>query len=103
MARVPSPVLVTQSNGGIAESAQNLDESSQEIESLSQECSGRQKPEDEDESDDTQTCLLLHAPGNAIIDTGCGRCVIGAQTLEERRMKTRRDAEDVTWYEDLLQ
>ena len=30
---------------------------------------------------------------------GCGRCVIGAQTLEERRKKMGRDAEDVKWYE----
>ena len=92
-------MLITQHYGGAAESAQNLDELLQEIESLSQEWSGRRRLEDEDESEEAQTCLLLHAPGNVIIDTRCGRCVIGAQTLEEQLMKVGRDAEDVQWHE----
>ena len=35
--------------------------------------------------DEEETCLLLHEPGKAIIDTGCGRChrsVMGDQAKE---------------------
>ena len=43
--------------------------------------------------------MLLHAPGDSIIDTDCGRCVIGAQTLEEHLVKMGREAADVQWHE----
>ena len=46
-------------------------------------------------------CLSLHAPGRAIVDTGCGRCVVGAQTLEEPRAKLGPDADDVQWQNTL--
>ena len=56
-----------------------LDELRLEIEQLSQERASHVSVESDDEE---ETCLLLHEPGKAIIDTGCGRCVIGALTLE---------------------
>ena len=54
-----------------------------EIEQLSQERASSTRISDEPDEEE-ETCLLLHEPGKAIIDTGCGRCVIGAITLEAR-------------------
>ena len=54
--------------------------------------------QDEAKSDDTQKRVFLHAPGNAIVDKECGRWVLGAQMLEEHRMKMGRDAKDVQWH-----
>ena len=59
-----------------------LDDLLLEIEQLSQERASHVSVEPDDEE---ETCLLLHEPGKAIIDTGCGRCVIGALTLEAHR------------------
>ena len=96
----PAPVLITRSNCDVEESARlSLDELLQEIESFRQEWPGHRTPVEEGESDDTQACLLSHAPGREIIDTMCGRCVIGAQTREEHRAKLGPDAEDVQWHD----
>ena len=56
-----------------------LDELLFEIEQFSQERASHVSVEPDDEE---ETCLLLHEPGKATIDTGCGRCVIGALTVE---------------------
>ena len=56
-----------------------LDELLLEIEQLSQERASTVSDEPDEE---VETCLLLHGPRKAIIDTGCGRCVIGALTLK---------------------
>ena len=71
-------VLVTRDDLSARRQTKTLDELLLEIEQLSQERASHVSVEPDDE----ETCLLLHEPGEAIIDTGCGRCVIGALTLE---------------------
>ena len=53
------------------------------------------EPDDEEE-----TCLLLHEPGKAIIDTGCGRCGIGALTLEAHQSVMGDQAKEIVWHYD---
>ena len=67
-------VLVTRDDLSARRQTKTLDELLLEIEQLSQERASHVSVEPDDEE---ETCLLLHEPGNAIIDTGCGRCVIG--------------------------
>ena len=43
---------------------------------------------------------MLHQPGKAIIDTGCGRCVIGALTLEAHRSVMGHQAKEIVWHYD---
>ena len=62
------------------------------IEQLSQERASHVSVEPDDEE---ETCLLLHEPGKAIIDTGCGRCVIGALTLEAHRSVMGDQAKEI--------
>ena len=38
--------------------------------------------------------------GKAIIDTGCGRCVIGALTLEAHQSVMGDQAKDIVWHHD---
>ena len=68
-----------------------------EIEQLSQERASHVSDEPDDEE---ETCLLLHEPGKAIIDTGCGRCVIGALTLEAHRSVMGDQAKEIVWHYD---
>ena len=74
-----------------------LDELLLEIEQLSRERVLRDSVEPDDEE---ETCLLLHEPGKAIIDTGCGRCVIGALTLEAHQSVMGDQAKDIVWHHD---
>ena len=54
-----------------------------------------------DEPDnEEETCLLLREPGKAIIDTGCGRCVIGAVTLEAYQSVIGGRIKEITWQHD---
>ena len=68
-------MLVTREDFPARRKTKTLDELLLEIEQLSQERASHVSVEPDDE----ETCLLLHEPGKAIIDTGCGRCVIGAK------------------------
>ena len=68
-----------------------------EIEQLSQERASFVSVESDDEE---ETCLLLHEPGKAIIDTGCGRCVIGALTLEAHQSVMGDQAKEIVWHYD---
>ena len=43
---------------------------------------------------------MLHEPGKAIIDTGCGRCVIGALTLEAHQSVMGDQAQEIVWHYD---
>ena len=72
-------VLVTRDDLSAKRQTKTLDELLLEIEQLSQELAS---PVSDEPDEEEETCLLLHEPGKAIIDTGCGRCVIGALTLE---------------------
>ena len=72
-----------------------LDELLLEIEQLSQERASHVSDEPDDEE---ETCLLLQEPGKAIIDTGCGRCVVGALTLEAHRSVMGDQAKEIVWH-----
>ena len=72
-------MLVTKEDISASRKTKTLDELFLEIEQLSQE---RASPASNEPDEEEETCLLLHELGKAIIDTGCGRCVIGALTLE---------------------
>ena len=61
-------VLVTRDDLSARRQTKTLDELLLEIEQLSQERASHVS----DEPDDEETCLLLHEPGKAIIDTSCG-------------------------------
>ena len=74
-----------------------LDELLLEIQQLSQERASHVSVEPDDEE---ETCLLLHEPGKAIIDTGCGRCVTGALTLEAHRSVMGDQAKEIFWHYD---
>ena len=50
--------------------------------------------------DEGEACFMLHEPGKAIIDTGCGRCVIGALTLEAHRSVMGYLANKIVWHYD---
>ena len=76
-----------------------LDELLLEIEQLSQERASPARISDEPDEKE-ETCLLLHEPGKAIIDTGCGRCVIGAVTLEAHQSVMGDRAKEITGQHD---
>ena len=69
-----------------------MDDCDEELESFARISD---EPDEEEE-----TCLLLHEPGKAIIDTGCGRCVIGAVTLEAHQSVMGDRAKETTWQHD---
>ena len=83
--------------GGLSARRQTktLDELFLEIEQLSQERASHVSDEPDDEE---ETCLLLQEPGKAIIDTGCGRCVVGALTLEAHRSVMGDQAKEIVWH-----
>ena len=90
-------VLVTRDDLSARRQTKTLDELLLEIEQLSQERASHVSVEPDDEE---ETCLLLHEPGKAIIDTGCGRCVIGALTLEAHRSVMGDQAKEIVWHCD---
>ena len=57
----------------------------------------------QEEGQESEYCSFLDAPGRAIIDTGCRRCVIGAATLEQHLIKLGKLADDVHWHDDPTQ
>ena len=63
-------VLGTKEDLFASRKTKTLDELLLEIEQLSQE---RAQPVSDEPDEEEETCLLLHEPGKAIIDTGCGR------------------------------
>ena len=90
-------MLVTRDDLTAKRQTKTLDELLLEIEQLSQERASRVSVESDDEE---ETCLLLHEPGKAIIDTGCGRCVIGALTLEAHQSVMGDQAKEIVWHSD---
>ena len=90
-------VLVTRDDLSARRQTKTLDELLLEKEQLSQERASHVSVEPDD---DEETCLLLHEPGKAIIDTGCGRCVIGALTLEAHRSVMGDQAKEIVWHYD---
>ena len=76
--------------------SRTLDELFLEVEQLSHERESSLQHSDNEE----ETCLLLHEPGKAIIDTGCGRCVIGAETLEAHKSVMGCQAKEIVWQPD---
>ena len=72
-------VLVTKEDISASRKTKTLDELLLKVEQLSQE---RVSPVSDEPDVEEETCLLLHEPRKAITDTGSGRCVIGALTLE---------------------
>ena len=85
-------VLVTRDDLSARRQTKTLDELLLEIEQLSHKRSSHVSVEPDDEE---ETCLLLHEPGKAIIDRGCGRCVIGALTLETHRSVMGDQAKEI--------
>ena len=85
-------VLVTRDDLSARRQAKTLDELLLENEKLSQERAPHVSVQSDDEE---ETCLLLHEPGKAIIDTGCGRCVIGALTLEAHQSVMGDQAKEI--------
>ena len=90
-------VLVTRDDLSARRQTKTLDELFLEIERFSQERASHVSVESDDEE---ETCLLLHEPGKAIIDTGCGRCVIGALTLEAHQSVMGDQAKEIVWHYD---
>ena len=90
-------MLVTRDDLSARCHTKTLDELLLETEQLSQERASHVSVEPDDEE---ETCLLLHEPGKAIIDTGCGRCVIGALTLEAHRSVMGDQAKEIVWHHD---
>ena len=90
-------MLVTREDLSAKRQTKTLDELLLEIEQLYQERASHVSVESDDEE---ETCLLLHEPGKAIIDTGCGRCVIGALTLEAHQSVMGDQAKEIVWKYD---
>ena len=90
-------VLVTRDDLPARRQTKTLDELFMEIEQLSQERASHVSVEPDDEE---ETCLLLHEPVKAIIDTGFGRCVIGALTLVAHRSVMGDQAKEMVWHHD---
>ena len=90
-------VLVTRDDLSARRQTKTLDELRLEIEQLSQERASHVSVEPDDEE---ETCLLLHEPVKAIIDTWYGRCVIGALTLEGHRSVMGDQAKEIVWHHD---
>ena len=94
----PAPeakVLITREDPPASRKTRTLDELLLEKEQLSQERDSSARVSDESD-DEEETCLFLHEPGKAIIDTGCG-CVIGAVTLEAHQSVMGDRAKEITW------
>ena len=89
-------MLVTREDLSAKRQTKTLDELLLEIEQLSQERASHVS----DEPDEEETCLLLHEPGKAIIDTGCGRCVIEALMLEAHQSVMGDQAKEIVWHYD---
>ena len=92
-------MLVTKEDLSASRKTKTLDELLLEIEQLSQERASPTRISDEPDEEE-ETCLLLHEPGKAIIDTGCGRCVIGAVTLVAHQSVMGDRAKEITWQHD---
>ena len=90
-------VLVTRDDLSARRQRKTLDEILLKTEQLSQERASHVSVEPDDEED---TCLVVHEPGKAIIDTSCGRCVIGALTLEAHRSVMGDQAKENVWHYD---
>ena len=97
--RLQAKVLVTREDFPARRKTKTLDELLLEIEQLSQERESSARISDEP-NEEEETCLLLHEPGKAIIDTSCGRCVIGAVTLEAHQSVMGDRAKEITWQHD---
>ena len=76
-----------------------LDELHLEIEQLSQERTSPARISDEPHEEE-ETCLLLHEPGKAINDTGRGRCIVGAVTLEAHQSVMGDLTKEIVWQHD---
>ena len=61
-------MLVTKEDISASRMTKTVDELLLEIEQLSQE---RASPVSDEPDEEEETCLLVHEPGEAIIDTGC--------------------------------
>ena len=85
-------MLVTKEDISASRKTKTLDELFLETEQLSQE---RASPVSDEPEEEEETCLLLHEPGKAIVDTGCGRCVIGALTLEAHQSVMGERAKEI--------
>ena len=90
-------VLVTKEDISASRKTKTLDELLLESEQLSQE---RASPVSDEPDEEEETCLLLHELGKAIIDTSCGRCVIGALTLEAQQSVMGERAKEIVWQHD---
>ena len=89
-------VFVTREDLPASRKTKTLDELLLEIDQLSQERASPTRISDEPDEEE-ETCLLQNEPGKAVIDTGCGRCVIGAVTLEARQSVMGDRAKEITW------
>ena len=89
--------MVTEEDLSVNRKTKTLDELLREIEQLSQE---RASPVSDEPNEEEETCLLLHEPGKANIDSGCGRCVIGALTLEAHQSVMGNRAKEIVWQHD---
>ena len=87
-------VLVTRDDLSARRQTKTLDELLLEIEQLYQERASHVSDDEE------ETCLLLHEPGKAIIDTGCAGCVIGALTLEAHQSVMGDQTKELVWHYD---
>ena len=92
-------MLVTRDDLSARRQTKTLDELLLKIEQLSQERASSARISDEQDEEE-ETYLLLHEPGKAIIDTSCGRCVIGALTLEACQSVMGDQAKEIVWHYD---
>ena len=92
-------VLETREDLPASRKTKTLDELFLEIEQLFEEHESSARISDEPDEEE-EACLLLHEPGKANIDTGCGRCVIGAVTLEAHQSVMGDRAKEITWQHD---
>ena len=90
-------MLVTKEDISASRKTKTLDELLLEIEQLSQE---RASPVSDEPDEEEETCLLLPEPGKAVIDTGCGRGVIGALTLDAHQSVMGERAKEIVWQHD---
>ena len=71
----------------------------EDVQRLTQGWVGHRKVQT-DEEEESEACFLLHARGRATCDTDCGRCFIGADTLEDHQIKLGDFAHKMRWHED---
>ena len=86
-----------ESVGPASRKTKTLDELLLENEQLSQERESSARVSDRPDEEE-ETCLLLHEPGKAIIDTGCGRCVTGAETHRAKEITWQHGAPSEVFY-----